>query len=113
MHAHRHLVGMVAVSDFHNSLYAFAFGILPSHRKQACRCLCDQGFEALCFYVSPSLMPSCAQGFGTRLMFAVEALAVERGFDKVSASVDSCQARLLQHYIRLGGVAEKNSELQL
>ena len=43
-------------------------------------------------------------------MFAVEALAVERGFGKVSASVDSCQARLLQHYLRLGGVVEQNSE---
>ena len=51
-----------------------------------------------------------AQGFGRRLMFEVEALAVERGFAKVSSSVDSSQTRLLEHYLRLGGVFEHNSE---
>ena len=42
-------------------------------------------------------------------MFAVEALAVKRGFSKVSASVDSSEQRLLQHYLRLGGIVEQNS----
>jgi hypothetical protein len=103
---------MVAVSDFHNSLYAFAFGVLPSHRKQvrgSYVIVPEPEISALSSYLS-SFMTSNAQGFGRRLMFAVEALAVERGFGKVSASVDSCQARLLQHYIRLGGVVEENSE---
>ena len=52
---------------------------------------------------------SAIQGFGRRLMFGVEVLAVERGFSKVSASVDSSEGRLLQHYLRLGGIVQQNS----
>ena len=44
--ARRHLTGMVAVSDFHDSLYAFAFCILPSHRKQVRAGLCAPVSEA-------------------------------------------------------------------
>ena len=39
----------------------------------------------------------------------MEVLAVERGFSKVSASVDSNEGRLLQHYLRLGGIVQQNS----
>ena len=107
--AHRHLIGMVAVSDFHDSLYAFAFGVSPSHRKQVQTAAAGSPPCPSC-RVWVSLTAHHAQGFGRRLMFAVEALAVERGFGKVSASVDSSQTRLLQHYLRLGGIVERNSE---
>ena len=109
---------MVAAADYHNSVYAFCFAVRPSHRKQVgsvARPCCSTALlhqeccDMHCRCQSTNSSKHVTQGFGRRLMFAVEALAVERGFGKVSASVDSSGGRLLQHYLRLGGVVEQNS----
>ncbi len=105
---------MVAVADYHDSAYAFCFAVRPSHRNQVLlrgqfptALLPQARFGELRSWRNSS--QECTQGFGRRLMFGVEVLAVERGFSKVSASVDSSEGRLLKHYLRLGGIVQQNS----
>ena len=56
------------------------------------------------------LSQTSLQGYGKRVMFGIEVHTFEAGLPcKISATVDTRQARLIAFYQSLGAVTEQNS----
>lgn len=74
---HPRLVAMLISVEYHDSTYAFGYGVLPSLRRM---------------------------GLGKRLMYELEKLTLSEGrCGRISSTVDARQPRLVKYYQKEGG----------